>query len=65
MAFFMKISKLFSKNEHSRALMSKNEVLYDQNHIRSFNKNPFWANLIVERQVFMSKYNFFVKQAFF
>jgi len=41
MAFFMRISKLFSKKVHSRPLMSKNEVLYNQNHIRSFNNMVF------------------------
>ena len=41
MAFFMRISKLFSKNEHSLALVSKNEVLYDKNCIRSFNNMVF------------------------
>ena len=41
MAFFMRISKLFSKKVHYPALMSKNEVLYDQNHICSFNNMVF------------------------
>ena len=41
MEFFMRISKLFSKKVHYPALMSKNEVLYDQNHIRSFKNMVF------------------------
>ena len=40
-AFLMRISNMFSKKVHSRALMSKNEVLYDQNHIRSFKNMDF------------------------